>query len=189
MSDLDKLVALHATDPDAAAAAFRRHVEEQSRRGGHAILGEVVRLMLASKLHRGWPLRLIELYVLPALHHQQFRLYRDETRAIGYVSWAWLSQTVEDRYLAGGYQLTLQDWKSGDLPWIVDFVVPYGHIKQVRMSMRRERVFGGRAPKAIRPPKAGEKGQVVMQFGTLEGRRASPWRTRVINRGPRPGST
>jgi cytolysin-activating lysine-acyltransferase len=185
MTTIDQALDLAAQDRDAARAAIETAIGESVRRHNAAVLGEIVRLMLASDLHRRWPLELIERYVVPALHHQQFRLYRDGERVIGYVSWAWLSQDVEDRYLKGGYALTLEDWKSGELPWIIDFVTPHGHMAQVRVALRRERVFGGRAPKAIRPPRHGEGGgQIAMQFGTREARRASPWRSRIINRRP-----
>lgn len=152
------------------------------------LLGDIVGLMLRSKLHRRWPLANIEQYVYPALHHGQFRLIHRERKTIGYVSWAWLSQEVEDRYLAGGYQLALDDWKSGDLPWIIDFVAPYGDIDLIRKLLREQRIFP-RPVKAIRPDKNG-KGQIVMQFGFPEARRKYQWKTRRINvpRPPRNGA-
>ena len=184
MSDVDVLLGALQRNPSKAREALDKFAEARVQRSAAALLGEVVGLMLASDLHRRWPIALIEKFVLPAFHHHQFRLYRDGPKPIGYISWALLSQEVEDRYLAGGYLLTPQDWKSGELPWLIDFIVPYGHVKQVRRAFYQERIFGDRPHKVIRVPKKPGEGQFVMQFGTHEARRKYPWRSRKINVGP-----
>lgn len=149
-------------------------------RSNSAVLGDITWLLMHSPMHRRWPVAFIERFILPAVHHKQFRLFHKDGVPIGYVSWAWLSKEVEDRYLAGGYSLTLADWRSGDRPWFIDYMVPFGHLKIVRQHLRRERLFKGRPIKAIRRIKNGS-GQRVMEFGNFEARKASGWRTRIIN--------
>jgi len=156
-----------------------KNVIEHSSTPVTQVLGDIVSLLLHSPIHRKWPFVWIERYLLPPLHHGQYRLFHRNGKPIGYVSWAWFSQEVEDRFLGGGYHLTLADWKSGDLPWIIELVAPYGDIKLIRQTLRDQKIFP-RPVKAIRPEKNG-KGRIVMQFGFAEARRRHPWRTRKIN--------
>src|SRR6185369_8918560 len=84
------------------------------------VLGDIVFLMMHSELHRKWPIAVLERNVMPALQHNQYRLYKKNDRPIGYVSMALLSDEVERRYLLGGYHLQPQDWASGKNIWMID---------------------------------------------------------------------
>lgn len=156
--------------PDAETAGTRTNA---------SVLGDVLFLMLHSPLHRGWPIMLTEVNILPPIQHKQFRLYHDEKgRPIGFVSWAWLSNEVEKEYATGTYRLKPKDWVSGDNAWIIDFIAPFGHVMAVRKHLRRERVFA-RADgvcKAFRRVK-GEEAIRVMQFGRFSGRQKSNWKS------------
>jgi hemolysin-activating ACP:hemolysin acyltransferase len=49
-----------------------------------------------------------------------------------FVSWAYLSEEAETRFLRGD-RLTTQDWMSGDRLWLMDLVAPYGQGSAAKM--------------------------------------------------------
>lgn len=146
----------------------------QGQKTNAAVLGDVVFLMLHSPIHRGWPVAMVEANILPPIHHKQFRLYHDEKgMPIGFVSWAWLSDELDQRYAAGNYKLKPMEWKSGPHAWIIDFITPFGHAMAVRRHLWRDQVFLPTGVcKAFRKVK-GEDAIWVMQFGSRRGRKAS----------------
>lgn len=152
------------------------------QRSNSAILGDIVWLMLQAPMYRKWSLAGVERYVLPAIHHRQFRLYHRGDIPIGYVSWAKFSDAVEKEYIAGKYALKPEDWIGGDNVWIVDCIAPYGDINSIRMHMRKERPYGGTGiVKGIRPFHDG-RGQRVVEFGPYRKRKQHGWSWQVTNR-------
>lgn len=91
-----------------------------------ALLGEMVWLYSMSKMHRDWPIGSIHQWLLPALMHKQFRVYHQEAKPIGLVTWAWMSKDVETAYVRNPRSLQPKDWKSGDRGWLLDYIVPFG---------------------------------------------------------------
>ena len=100
------------------------------------VLGEIVWVMSHSKLHSEWELASIHKWVVPAMVHQQFRLYKENDKPVAFVSWAYLSQRAENAYVRNTRALTADDWKSGDRGWIMDFVAPFGHAKQMSRDLK-----------------------------------------------------
>ena len=94
-------------------------------------------------------------WVLPAIMHKQFRIYHESGRAIAYVAWAYLSEEVEAAYVRNPLTLQPKDWKSGNRGWIVDFIVPFGHIWPVVHDLRNN-IFKGEIGKAIRVKKTSD---------------------------------
>ena len=91
-----------------------------------AILGEMVWLYSMSDLHRPWPMGSIHQWLLPAILHNQYRLYYKDKRPVGLVTWAYMSKEVETAYVRNTQSLKPVDWKSGDRGWILDFIAPFG---------------------------------------------------------------
>ena len=147
------------------------------------ILGELFGLLAQSKLHRAWRVVEIERYIMPALHHKQYRLYYDKDgRLFGYVSWAWMTAETERRYLEGGYLMEPRDWVGGDKPWFIDWIAPRGGTRAIIRDLKSQRdtLWHRIPPKAIRPNRTG-MGQKVVQFGFLEDRKETGWETKIIN--------
>lgn len=118
--------------------------QERSR-----LLGDVVTILLASDTHRHYLINDIGALFLPALHLQQFRIYRVAGRPVGIVTWAWLSQAVDVLYAGGDYRLRPEDWNAGPCGWIVDFAAPFGHAAAMTRDLRAM-VFPGQTGKALR---------------------------------------
>ena len=102
------------------------------------ILGEVVWLLSYSQLHRDWPIGSIQQWIVPALLHNQFRIYRRAGKPKGFVSWAWMSKSVEEAYVLDTSSLRPVDWKSGERFWIIDFVAPFGDAKDIARDLKHK---------------------------------------------------
>ena len=141
------------------------------------VFGEILWLFAHSPMHRRWRLEELQSFVLPAMETNRFKLYRGNGRPIGYVGLALLSKAVEDRWLAGGYRLRSEDWISGDRPWVMDFVAPFGDAEAVRRQFQYEREIAGKVVRALRPNKRGESLRVVT-YGPHLLRQLEHWASR-----------
>lgn len=95
------------------------------------LLGEIVWLMSHSALHSEWPIGGIQQWIIPALLHKQFRIYRRNGKPVGYVAWAWLSKEAEERYILNTSSLQPKDWQSGERGWIIDYLAPFGGTREI----------------------------------------------------------
>lgn len=96
-----------------------------------SLLGEIIWLMGHSELHRGWPIGGIQQWVYPAIINRQFRIYRRNGKPHGYISWAWMSEDVEQQYILNTGSLLPEGWKSGERGWIIDFIAPFGDTREI----------------------------------------------------------
>ncbi len=114
------------------------------------IIGEIALLMLASKTHRKYLINDIGSVIFPAIHFNQFRIYKDKDKnPIALITWAFLSDEIEEKYLQGNYHLKPQDWKSGSNGCVIDFIAPFGHAKKIIQDLRSN-LFVGMEGKALR---------------------------------------
>lgn len=93
------------------------------------LLGEMTWLLTQSPLHRGFAIGDLEWLVMPALIHQQFYIFRDGDKPVGLALWAKCGPDAETK-LEGGMiepenRLTLDEWASGDVFWLVDLIAPF----------------------------------------------------------------
>lgn len=113
------------------------------------LLGDVLTLMTASDAHQGYKVKHFPAVVLCPLQLNQFRIYHDaDKRPVGFVSWACFSKKVEERFLNGNPTLSLEDWYSGDIIYFMEFIAPFGHIKQMVKDLREH--FRGKTTHAVR---------------------------------------
>jgi len=118
----------------------------------YSVLGEVNWLMMQSKAHRHLFVTDAEWLVMPPVQLKQFRIVRSEGRPVAYVSWALLSEEVEQRLVSGVQRLAPTDWKSGNAPWLIDVVAPFGGqgeiVEQIRKTVFKEAPIKTLRPKA-----------------------------------------
>lgn len=105
------------------------------------LFGAMVWLWMHSPTHRRCPLYELERLLLPAIKTGQFVLALQNNalqQPAGLMTWALFSAEAEKHYLKS-LDRTLQpcDWQSGDRPWILDWVVPFGHTRAVTTAVRR----------------------------------------------------
>ncbi|WP_229753545.1 toxin-activating lysine-acyltransferase [Amphritea balenae] len=58
-------------------------------------------------------------------------MYRNKGKPCGYVSWAWMSEAVEQKYILDTGSLLPEGWKSGDRGWLIDFIAPFGDTRRI----------------------------------------------------------
>ncbi|WP_225987963.1 toxin-activating lysine-acyltransferase [Leclercia adecarboxylata] len=86
------------------------------------VLGASVWLWMHSLNHRDAPLHALPVVLLPIIKRQQYVLVEEKGRPIFFLSWAWMSEEAERRYLTEAtVVLPEEDWCSGDRLWFRDF--------------------------------------------------------------------
>lgn len=124
------------------------------------LLGAVSWLMLAAPQTRQVRMEELEWRVMPALMLHQARIYLREETPVAFASWAWLSPAVAHRHAAGAGELLPAEWKSGDEPWIIDLLAPFGGEAEALQDLR-ETVFAGRDLRQLAAP-GGQGAQVLV---------------------------
>jgi cytolysin-activating lysine-acyltransferase len=105
------------------------------------LFGAMVWLWMHSETHRQCPLHELERLLLPALKTGQFVLALQNNelqQPAGLMTWANFDAAAERRYLQS-LDRTMQptDWQCGDRPWILDWVVPFGHVQAMTRATQR----------------------------------------------------
>lgn len=114
------------------------------------LLGPVTWLMLQQPHTRHTLLSELEWRVIPALMHDQAKLYMRDELPIAFASWARLSPSVAQRYRTPPHQLSYTDWNSGEDLWLVDVIAPFGGLQPVLDDLRRH-VHPGQALHQLAP--------------------------------------
>jgi cytolysin-activating lysine-acyltransferase len=111
-------------------------------------LGQTVWVLSQSPVHKELRIKEIESIFMPAIVHEQFRIFRFgplpgvgqlnipspvaggitkegiEKMPLGVAIWAKLSAAAEHK-LENGERLSLAEWKSGDRVWLVELISPF----------------------------------------------------------------
>lgn len=129
-----------------------------STRTKFQLLGEITFLLSASPLHQNAAIGKISQNIWTPLELNQFRIYRKRDNPVGFVSWAYLSDELEQQYIAGPTELKLEDWRSGNNLFFIEFIAPFGHTRQIIQDLTTH-IFPDRTAKSLRfrelgqPPK------------------------------------
>jgi len=124
------------------------------------LLGEITFMLAASPAHQLMFLSDLNWLVVPAVRLNQFRLVRKNGGPMAYVSWALVSDEVEERLKAGAKRLKPDEWRSGDNAWIIDLVAPLGNQDQIIEGLKKN-VFAGREFKGLVPGADGKPSMKV----------------------------
>lgn len=120
-------------------------------------LGAISILAMKSQTHKYLFLSDYEWLVLPAIATKQFALFRGtQNEPIAYISWASVSNQVQQRLTDKTSKLQPADWKSGDNIYIIDIICPFGPAKGL-LKQLNEKQFQGKDVRVLRP-KADGKG-------------------------------
>lgn len=101
------------------------------------LLGAVTWLMMNSPLHSKYTVQEISERILPSVLHNQFRIYEQNGRPIGFVNWAFLTDEIEENYKTARYELNFSEWVGGPNLWFPEFIAPFGHIKYIVRDLRK----------------------------------------------------
>ena len=132
-------------------------------------LGQIVTILMRSAQHKHRPLADLEWLVLPAILSGQYRVAQAQQSGVavpvGVALWASVSIDVDQRLsdLSVPWQLQSDEWRSGDIPWLVELVADTP-TQQALLNHLGETVFKGRGIK-MRARDADGKTQI----GTFKG--------------------
>ncbi|MFC5437308.1 toxin-activating lysine-acyltransferase [Rhodanobacter umsongensis] len=106
-------------------------------------LGAVSAVMMRSPEYCQYPIACLAEWIRPALLLDQYHLFHDEGgNLVGYMTWAFLAEDVEQRLLHDPAVLFhLSEWNEGDRLWIMDFVV-LNHDLRPCLDVARARFAG-----------------------------------------------
>lgn len=108
-----------------------------------AAYGEIVSVLSRSPAHKSQPLSDLDWLVVPAVITGQFSLAETQSKSngmivpIGLVMWASVSADVDRRLaesIAAGIRLKPEEWKSGDILWLVDAI---GEPRIIEVMLKR----------------------------------------------------
>ena len=103
------------------------------------VLGQIVWLMTQSKHHRGLFLSDLEWAVMPAILGKQFKLFYHEDQPKAVVFYAMVDEETKERLdRTGNPKLRLAEWRSGQIPYVVDAVAPFGDREQLMVEFGAE---------------------------------------------------
>ncbi len=161
------------TDPNAPAGAISRSGDENAganpspeqiakfkaqetmSRRLQVAFGEIVGLLMRTPQCKGMPLESLQELVVPAIRTGQFLVAESRVNNSGVITpvaavlWASVSEKV-DRRLSDDrgepVKLAPEDWKSGDIPWLI---LATGDKQVIKATQKRieENVFNGRTLK------------------------------------------
>ena len=145
------------TGGDATQAA-----EGERQRTPLDVIPEVLWLLTQSPQHKFMFLADLEWYFLPPFRLRQFRVFHKDKAPIAYVSWAYVSDEVEERLKSGATRLKPEDWRSGENLWLIDLCVPFGGGEFILKELR-ENVFKEQKVKMLQPAPDGS-GMAVVEW-------------------------
>jgi cytolysin-activating lysine-acyltransferase len=114
---------------------------ETTEKSEAELFGAMVWLWMHSSVHRQCPIHELGRLIVPALKSGQFVLALQNDalqQPVGLMTWANFDADTEQRYMRSLDRTLLPtDWQAGDRPWILDWVVPFGHSHAMSRSIRR----------------------------------------------------
>ena len=79
----------------------------------------------------------MDLEIIPALIHKQFRIYFDEQQnPAGLATWVWLNDDAKAKVLNNQGPLEFEEWQSGEHLMFNDYIAPWGHAKAILKDLR-----------------------------------------------------
>ncbi|MDY1038623.1 toxin-activating lysine-acyltransferase [Lelliottia sp. CFBP8978] len=127
------------------------------------VLGATVWLWMHSPMHRDAPLHALPTLLLPIIKRQQYVLAVENGRPIFFLSWAWLNEEAEARYLTRpSIEMKEEDWDSGDRIWFCDWITPFGHTAAMKTLIRHD-IFPDHCWRALYH-RGEERGKRVVMF-------------------------
>src|SRR5205823_2995466 len=93
-------------------------------------LGQIISVLMQSPQHKHYSLADLEWLVMPAVASGQFRIVQAQQSAgtaaapVGVALWATVSADADKRLsdLASPARLRPDEWRSGDIPWLMELV-------------------------------------------------------------------
>lgn len=99
------------------------------------VLGEVTWLLTQSPVHKQLFISDLEWFVMPAVLLEQFRIFHGEQHPVGVALWARVSEDTDARLRSGAFKLRPDEWKGGDIPWLIELIAPFGGQQEIMADL------------------------------------------------------
>ena len=94
------------------------------------VLGLMLTALAQADYHRGFPIQhYVRVELIPAIERHQFWCFWDAGGEPGFVTWAWVSPSVQDRLHHHGHALGANEWQTGSNLFFNDWVTPGGLVR------------------------------------------------------------
>tara|TARA_R110002167_G_scaffold37279_1_gene116929 strand:+ start:2929 stop:3351 length:423 start_codon:yes stop_codon:yes gene_type:complete len=103
-------------------------------------LADGLELFKHSVWHRVYNVVDVYRYLIAPIKYNRTRLYYQEDKPIGLVTWCWLSKEDGQRFLNNDYYITESDYVSdtNEELWGIELLAPYGNARQIFSLIRKE---------------------------------------------------
>lgn len=122
-------------------------------------LGAAMFLMIQSPNHKYMFVNDLEWSLLTPIGLGQFRIWRKGPTPTAFVTWAFVTPEVDARLSDGHVRLAPQEWKQGNILWLMDALIPQPAFAAVLRELK-EVVHPGRKLKTLQPAPGGGIGVV-----------------------------
>lgn len=95
------------------------------------MLGEITWLLSQSPIHRQLFIGDLEWFLMPPLLLEQYRIFYGHDRPVAVAIYAKVSEEVSRRLEAGGHKLRPDEWRCGEINWLVELVAPFGGHQEI----------------------------------------------------------
>lgn len=118
-------------------------------------LGKITLLFGSSKYYQKFTAQHLVVHAFLPLKLKQYKIYYNNLKPFAFVSWAFLSDEVQEKFQTGNYILSESEFNSGSNIWLTEFVTPNDDERddhQDRNTIIRdlkENIFSGKNMKAI----------------------------------------
>lgn len=126
------------------------------------VLGEITSLLTQSPIHKQLFIGDLEWFCMPPVLLEQFRLFYGPTTPAAVVFWAFVSKETDARLAAGGYRLRPDEWRGGDILWLMELVAPFGAADEILAHLSKN-VFPQRVFKFHRTTPEGKREVAVYE--------------------------
>lgn len=129
------------------------------------LLARIVALMIDSEVYQNDTLAEVKKNITAPLYTNKCLLFFRGNKLVGYVSWAFLTEEAEARYMERPNSLEVTDWGEGERIWIIDLLAPYEQMDSVKLMNQlrlaaEERNFGGHTVKFKRVYNDGRESRI-----------------------------
>ncbi len=88
--------------------------------------------------------------LMPPVVLDQCKLYLKDEIPWAFITWALVSDEIDQRLRSQIPKIAPHEWKSGEHVWLIDIVAPFGHAEEMVEELRRTQ-FAGRKVCALLP--------------------------------------
>lgn len=101
------------------------------------MLGEITWLLSQSSIHKNLFISDLEWMIMPAILLEQFRIFYGPNSPAAVAIWAHVSEETDKRLRAGESRLRADEWKGGDIPWLIELISPFGAQEEILADLSK----------------------------------------------------